>query len=306
MDKLNKILDVVLKFCLAPSDPIKLDSLRLSLGITLILYFAKWWEHAGEWLTSSGYHVSAKVYENVPILPPLNPEFLPWFGIIFWCSLILWTLGWKTKITNWLVLAGVSYVTFVDVLMAYTINKYCVLALICMSLAPAGEYWSISPKKFSRGPSVWPIRVLQSFVIVQYFFAGWNKCFLGGDWLKYPDVLWSQVQGFYVTDFTAWLISVMPKEGWTFMQYDALSFELLSPFLFLIKRLRPIGFVWGLGFQIVVASTMHMLIYFSLQMLCFYLLFFDDKTLHEIRFFILKTFKEIKQELSYSFRWFLT
>jgi hypothetical protein len=70
---------------------------------------------------------------------------------------------------------------------------------------------------------------------------------------------------------------------WSWMQYSALSFEILAPLLFTFKPLRPIGFIWGFSFQMIVALTMRQLIYFSLDLLSFYVLFMDEKNLHRVR-----------------------
>jgi hypothetical protein len=68
-------------------------------------------------------------------------------------------------------------------------------------------------------------------------------------------------------------VRTLPHWMWRVQQELALWFELLAPLLFAVKRLRPLAFVLGLGLHLVVAVTMDQLIYFSLQMACFYLLF---------------------------------
>jgi len=71
-----------------------------------------------------------------------------------------------------------------------------------------------------------------------------------------------------------------------FMQYSGLGFELLVPILFTFKSTRRIAFIWGLSFQLILALSMHQLIYFMLMMSCFYVLFLEDQTLHQWENFI--------------------
>jgi hypothetical protein len=129
---------------------------------------------------------------------------------------------------------------------------------------------------------VWPIRILQSTLLIQYFTAGWCKILLG-PWLHDSHVLWSQAQGWYRTEAAGLAFQYLPPALWGAMQWSALCFELLAPVLFGFRRLRPVGFLMGGAFQILTAVMMHQLVYFSLQMLCFYLLFVDDAVLHRLR-----------------------
>jgi hypothetical protein len=89
----------------------------------------------------------------------------------------------------------------------------------------------------------------------------------------------------YRTDVAAWMLNKFPIEIWSWMQYLALLFELLGPFLLMSRKFRSLAMWWGLGFHLIVALTMHMLIYFSLSVLSFYVLFLDEKKLHGIRIF---------------------
>src|SRR5690606_31306592 len=103
-----------------------------------------------------------------------------------------------------------------------------------------------------------------------YLGSGLCKA-LRGDWLTHSDVLWTQIQGVYATDAAAWLLRVLPGGAWSLLQHAALGFELLAPLLFMSRRLRPAGIVLGVGLHLVVAVTMYQLLYFSLQMVSFYL-----------------------------------
>lgn len=268
-------------FWLGPIDPVRLETFRVLLGISLFLYLWAWWQYAEEWLTPIGFHVPGPGFKVAPVAPLLPPAALPWFGMALFGSLVAWIIGWNTRWMSWVMLGFMTYVTFADYLSAFTLNKLFIVSLAVLALSVRGTYWSVD----NRPPapqSAWPLRILQATLLIQYGTAGWCKI-LHGDWLQDPSVLWSQVQGVYRTEFASWLLQTLPQGVWSWMQYASLTFELTAPLLFMSKRLRPIALVWGFGFQMVVAMTMHLLIYFSLQMLCFYVLFLNDRTMHRLR-----------------------
>lgn len=265
----RQFLTRTLDFWLGSMDPIRIETFRVLLGLCLLLYIAAWWHHAQEWLTPMGFHLSTAALRNyAPALPLLPPSLLPWFGLLLFGSIGAFVLGWKLPWTTWVVLGCVTYVTFADILSAYTINSLFIVSLFILAL--------------NARERAWPVRVLQATLLIQYFTSGWAKIH-PGDWLKHSDVLWTQVQGWYRTDFASWLLGILPMKGWALMQYGALSFELLSPLLFVIRPLRKIAFLWGVAFHLMIALTMHLLIFFSLQMLCFYILFVEPETLHRLR-----------------------
>ncbi|MCX6853507.1 MAG: HTTM domain-containing protein [Verrucomicrobia bacterium] len=117
-----------------------------------------------------------------------------------------------------------------------------------------------------------PIRVIQATLLLQYLASGLGKVFVG-DWINYDDVLLTHVQGLYRTDFAAWCLRTLPIWTWTVMQWAALLFELEAPILFCVRKLRPVAFVVGMGFHLMIALMMKDLIFFSAQMWTFYALF---------------------------------
>lgn len=270
----------ILEFCLGPADPIRMETYRLAIGFSMLVYFATWWMHAREWLTELGFHVSQAALRNFPMLPLLPETWLAPVGIIFFGALAAWTLGFHTRLTCPLVFAGVVYFNHVDVLSSYTLNKMFVVSMAIFLCVPHGRQkrGEMAPKKISS----WPIRILQATLIIHYFFAGWAKMRYG-DWLRDPFVLWSQIQGVYKTEIAAWMLSFFPIGVWSWMQYAALTFEMTAPITFGFKRLRPLGLAVGASFQILVALTMHMLIFFSLQMLSLYVLFLPEENLLRFR-----------------------
>lgn len=275
------------RFFFGEIDPIRIDTFRFLLGISMLLYFATWWQHAGEWLTTEGYHVSSRVFGHVPQLPPLSPKLLPPFTVFFFVSILLWTAGVKTRVTSITSFLSVSYVTLVDVFAAYTLNKLYMVSLLVFVLIDHGYYWTALKRPVAL-TSAWPVRVLQATIIIQYFCAGYAKMIFG-DWLENPHVLWSHLQGVYMTDTAAWVLNHAAYGTLSWFQYTALTFEVFCPILFCFKPLRPAGLLLGLGFQTMIALTMDQLFFFSFQMVVFYVLFLSDHTLHGVRNFLART-----------------
>jgi hypothetical protein len=273
----------LLRFLAGPGDPIQLDFFRVALASSLLAYVVAWGCDAPEWLTSRGFHVTAAAAGSYqPVLPVLPPALLPVFAILYLGAIVALLVGWKVKAAAWLSLAGTAYVTFADPLTAFSLNRIYIVALAVLACAPLGTYLSVDRAPAGPPPSVWPIRVLQATIIVQYFMAGVCKV-LHGDWVDSPYVLLTQAMGYYRTDLAALFLRTLPPVAWGVMQYSALGFELLAPLLFGVRRLRPIAFLFGVGFQVLSALLMDRLVYFGLQLLAFYLFFIDERVLHAVR-----------------------
>lgn len=244
---------------------IRLAAFRQAFLWTLLIYFAAWARFAPEWLTTAGYHPSASIDpQNAPGLPLLPSWALPWVGALFFGALLADLFGVARRWTIWIVLLGALYALVVDPIASFTINRLFVIGLTILALAP-------EPTR-EGGQRAWPVRMLQITLVAQYFASGLCKS-IRGDWWTGTDVLWTQVQGIYMNDFAAWLVRTLPYESWWLLERTALWFELLAPLLFVIRRARPLAFVVGIGLHVVVAVTMEQLIYFTLQMITFYVVF---------------------------------
>ncbi len=280
-----------LRFWYAPIDAAPLMAFRQAFAWSMLIYFAAWSLNAEEWLTDAGYHPPIELDSvNGPRIPLMPRAALPIVGVVFFGSLLAYIFGFARRVTVWVILAGAIYALSVDPISAFTINRLFVIGWTILAIAPEPEQAQARPdaaaERASDGvgdasiPSgdgilmqvAWPTRMLQVTLLAQYFGAGMCKA-VNGDWWGGTDVLFLQVQGFYMTDAAAWMIRNFPHWTWTVQQELALWFELLAPVLLVLRRLRPVGFVLGIGLHLVVALTMHMLIYFSLQMITFYLLF---------------------------------
>lgn len=263
------------EFWYAPMPAIRLAAFRQALLYTLALYMLARWMYAAEWLTDAGFHPSrAADGINAPQLPLVPAQLLPLLGLGLFGSIALAIFGWLRRPATLVALLLVTYVSLVDPISAFTLNRLYMVTLLLLVLAPAPDADDTMP--------AWPVRVLQLTLVVHYATSGVCKS-LRGDWLTHNDVLWAQLQNIYMTDAAALFVRLTPTWAMTLLQHTALGFELLAPLLLGVRRLRPYGLVLGLGLHIVVAVTMYQLIYFSAQMMCFYLLFLDPGTLQRWR-----------------------
>ena len=75
---------------------------------------------------------------------------------------------------TWIIFACVTYVTFADIISAYTLNKLYVLGFAVLVLAPR-EVTIDYRGQVRPWQSAWPVRVLQASIVVIYFTAGTTK-----------------------------------------------------------------------------------------------------------------------------------
>jgi hypothetical protein len=164
------------------------------------------------------------------------------------------------------------YVQAVDQPSAFTINKLYVVFFFVLSLTRAPRTFMDEDGVMRSYISAWPVRVVQATLIIQYFTAGLSKA-VWGNWLSEPHALYTHAVGLYRNEVAAFLVHTVPAAFWPVLGFGALSFELLSPILFLVRPLRIVGVVWGVGFQLIIALMMKDLIWFSLQLISVYVLF---------------------------------
>jgi hypothetical protein len=249
-----------------------------------VIYVLFRWQDAGEWLTAQGYHPTGAVTGGLQQPVPLLPEAaLGWFGAAYLGSIAALILGVRPRVTIWLVLAGTVYVTLADRLAAFTINKLFVAGLLILALAP--PVVEQGGKLVLR--SAWPLRALQATFVLQMFGAGICKLRFGA-WVAQSDTLWHQVQLAFMTDIAAWMVRELPMWAWAVLQYLALGFELAAPLLFMVRRLRPLGYLLGFGMLATIALTMYELVFFSLQICTFFVLFVEPERIYRVRAAILR------------------
>jgi len=277
----NKLFDRFLNLWFFPSDPVRLEIFQKVFAFTFLMYTFAWFQYAFDWLSPYGFHLTpaTKDWYNTNPFPLIPMHLVPQFGMVMFGSTIAVILGWHSRIFIWLVLACAIYIQDVDIISSYTLNKLYIVVFFILALAPRPiKFSGKSSGKSVYKQSSWPIRIIQITLLIQYCVAGLCKV-IHGDWDTNPDVLWTFTQGHYCTELCAGMLRVTPKIMWTAMMYISLFFEILAPLLFGIKKLRWIAISIGLIFQIMVALTMHQLIYFSAQIMSFYILFIDEKQL---------------------------
>ncbi len=252
------------RFWFGEIDSLRLQVFRICLGIALLCYMAFRWQYAQEWLTEAGFHLPVTLLPYHSVAVPLMPvAALGWGGILFFVSIMGFIVGWHWRVFGWMAWMGLVYVTLADQLAAFSPNKILIATIFIILCSPRG-----------RLVPAWPVRVLQTTIIIHLFMAGWVKV-AHGEWLQDPYVFFTQVQGTYRTAFAAWLLQVLPKPAWAYLQLGALLFELLLPVLLLVRKFRWIAYVWGTIFQLMIALTMEHLIFFNLIMLSYFILFME-------------------------------
>ena len=260
------------EFMVGDTDALPLRVFEVLFTLTFLLWMGRCFLTWREWLTEEGFHLNAS--ELTALGYPLPFGLLSGSGVVCLATSI-GAAGLAHLFNRWrrcaLLALFVSsvYVQGADLMAAFTLNKLYVGVYGILLVTPG--YTKDGATERLR-VSALAIRVIQATLILQYLAAGLAKAFLG-DWLKFSDVLYTQVQGVYRTDAAAWLLRVLPVWCWTVMQWTSLLFELEAPVLFSVRKLRPVAFVLGMGFHFVIALTMKDLVFFSAQMWSFYALF---------------------------------
>ncbi|WP_181233588.1 HTTM domain-containing protein [Enhygromyxa salina] len=285
-----------LHWALGPVSAIRLESFRWTTTLVLLIYTLTWSLEASEWLTPVGYHVSAAASRGLQLpIPLLGRGSLVAFLLIYVGSMVGILLDLRPRLCSYVVFMGLLYVTLADRLSAFSMNKLALVAYLVLLLAPwpaTGSAGRDAPdvpdapdssqdQEHPQLRSAWPLRILQATVLLQYVGAG--VCKLRGNWLTNPQVLWLQAQDVYMTKFAAWMVREVPVWGWTVLQHGALAFELLAPLLLCVRRLRPLGFAWGLAMHVGIALMMHRVGLFSLSVVAYYVLFVDEAHLFGLR-----------------------
>ena len=250
-----------MKYFLAPTSATRLLQFERLFTLSFACYQLYLLLHWKEWLTTAGFHLRENAMRAS--FPYSAPLLEPWqvllAAIIVGSATLAVVVGKRHRAALAILFLWAVYIQLADIVTAFTLNKIYIVTFLILLL---------SPVEGDKLRARWPITVLQLTLVAMYGGAGFAKA-VHGDWLLYSDALWTQVQGIYRTDFAAWLLLVLPKWSWTAMQHSALAFELFAPLLFLWRRLLPIGIVVGLGFHIIIALCMELLIFFSFQMIWF-------------------------------------
>jgi hypothetical protein len=272
-------------FWVGPVEALPLRIFESLFTVTFLIWMGRCFLTWEEWLTEAGFHLTEAELRSMGYPAPwplLEPWQVPIFGglIVLGAVLLLWPVAWgvgqavkpaplwRRRVGLVLLFATALYAQRVDYMAAFTLSKLYVGIYAVLMVSPG--MWR-EPETGRLMVSAAPLRVIQATLILQYFAAGLAKA--DGAWLKGGDILWGQVQGVFRTETAAWALRTLPVWTWTVQQHLSLAFELLAPVLFCVRRLRPVAFVVGIGFHLVIALMMKDLILFSVQMWTFYAVF---------------------------------
>ena len=165
-----------------------------------------------------------------------------------------------------------------DPLTAFSLNRIHIVALAVLACVPLGTYLSVDRAPAGRH-SAWPIRILQATIVLQYFMAGVCKV-MHGDWLQSPYVLWTQAMGYDETDVAALFLRILPPVAWAASAVHGPVFRAPGPPPLRREAAAPPRVPPGRRLPgLVCPRSMDRLVYFSLQLLAFYVLFVDEQVL---------------------------
>lgn len=244
---------------------------KVFFSIAFLVYMGRNLLAAGEWLTDSGFHLSAAASRSGGTTPlPTLPDWaVPLFAMAILGSVGGVILAPRLRRVWFGLLAVLAwYAEGVDPASAFALNRIFVAGFFFIALSPGYD-----PASY-RG-SVAGLRAFQLFLVTLYLVTGLPKA-LEGDWLVHTDVVWTHAQGHYRTPLAAWMLRHLPLWGWATIQYSVLIFELGAPIWLTWRRTRPVAIVFGLSFHLGIALLMKAVWVFSLQMVAFYVLFLPD------------------------------
>jgi hypothetical protein len=260
---------------LAPVEARPVRVFECLFTLTFLVWMGRCFMTWEEWLTEAGFHLTAAELASMGYPEPW-PLLLPWQVAVL--AGLMVTGGGLVLMNRWrragliILFLCALYVQRADYMAAFTLNKLFVGIYALLAAAP-GMWRDEKTGRLMQSAVV--LRVLQATLILQYAAAGLAK--LEGDWLTGHDILWTQVQGVYRTEAAAWALRNLPMWAWAVQQHVLLAFEVGAPVLFLVARLRPVAMLLGIGFHLVIALMMKDLVFFTLQMWTFYVLFFPAR-----------------------------
>jgi hypothetical protein len=266
--------DHLLDFWFKPVRAERLVLFQRLFTLTFFIYLLGWTSSATEWLTTEGFHLSARATSRAypAPFPALPPSWLVPFVIYLFGSTVavILDVGGRLAKAN---LCGLAvYVQMVDQPSSFTLNKLYVVFFFFLTIAPQ----VMTAKDGSRWQAAWGVRFIQATIIIQYCTAGICKAACG-DWLYNPQVLYTHTVGIYRTPIAAVVVEYTPYFLWIVFAWSALLFELMAPVVFILRRTRTFACLWGASFHIGVAVLMKDLIFFSQQMMTTYVLFLKDE-----------------------------
>ncbi len=278
----KRVLSFIWNFFFGPVEAIRLRVFEVAFTFAFLCYFlfARFW-YWKEWLTPNGYHYTRSAHPSYVIDP--FPLLQPWaaflFGMVTIAAAVLVLAGKFRRPALGILFASAVYIQNADALSAFALNIHYIAGFAILLVSPMKTIRGESSGGFDVIDSAWPLRILQATILIQFFTAGWCK-YQNMDWVVRHDVLWSHAQGPYRNSISGWMLQNVPMKGWTLMQWGALLFELVGPFLLLVPKTRWLALWWWIGFVSFIALTMNDLIYFMLQLAAYLTLFIKAEEWH--------------------------
>ncbi|MCP4503597.1 MAG: hypothetical protein GY822_27000 [Deltaproteobacteria bacterium] len=267
-----------------PYDVINWKIFQTIFGIAWLNWFAGYVPTIRYWISTGGFHISTAnasghYAEPAPLVPP---EYVVAFTAVYLVCILLNIFGIWRKVLVWVMFWGAVYTQAVDQPSAFTLSKLFIVYFFLVGIAPQPEKRPGASDDEPLVMSAWPVRLIQLSLLIEYMEADSCKIFLG-DWIfKYSngslyfsnmDPLWGFTQGLYKNFFAAWVVNVLSwRPFWILFSLSAVAFEVFAPVLFLWRKTRyPVAIIYGICMHIGIAVLMKDLIYFSLQMITFYI-----------------------------------
>lgn len=296
MKTLFKIWD---NFFFSKFDPVSLSVFRILLGGTLCLMFiAEFpnWERyfssngalsLNEPLFKSSFYKQSLFFHFEKFFPV---KYLWYTGFIF---SITFTVGLFTKLsTIFLYIFFVSKV-HINPLIGAGYDLLIVVLLFYSSFTNLNHYFSIDNtfnKKRKELPLVWPVRLIQTYIMLIYFTTGLYKLVSDVAWLNGEAAYWTMVQNIWGRS------NIFPLLGSKILffskaaTYYTLLVEMLFPLLILIPATRMFAILAAVFFHIMLIIFMNHIDFFSLSMISALLLFLPGSKMKDclIRAKILK------------------
>jgi len=262
---------------MAPQPIERLEFVRLLAPLAILGFLASRLVHVEHWLTSVGFVVPPRAvadYRQPLYLPPI-PVWLAFLvALATVASGLATSLGYRTRWASGIFAGLLAYLALADRLEAFTVNKLGTVVAIALFASPAGARFSVDAwrRRQSKGDAptlthvTWGnVRFFQALLAFMYLASGTAKW--RGDWVTNPHVIWSHLHDSYQTTFTYLLATTVPPAGFTLFQYATLAYELGAPIWFGVRRLRPLGLMFGLAMHASIGLMFGPVVWFSLLMM---------------------------------------
>ncbi|MCA9070186.1 MAG: HTTM domain-containing protein [Planctomycetaceae bacterium] len=277
-----------------PESPRPWAIMRIILGVTLLWDTANRWSYAVELYSVDGFLFPA--FPNTSIHPHAFDAFTTvTLYSLFVVLLGMLVIGWHSRFCAFAVFGLLAWFSLLD--SATTLTKYSAISLhllLIMGFAKPGSVWSVDAwwrNRQQRGvplSSAWPRLLIRFLVASIYLGAAMTKIrlpdFATGDLLEFS--LLDDAYG--GTRLGLWLAT--KPEFLIVASFATIVFELLFPFSVWIPALRRVMLCLGIGFHIILASTMYLEI-FSPVMIAALCSFLKESDLQPIQRFFAKVLR---------------